>query len=152
MWGGVRRLAPQLPAAFGDRCMHEFVLSGAPMKRDLGIRTTDLAKRMLESGGYNVLVASSGEEALDLLERCVEPVDLVVTDVVMAGMNGPKFAEEIFRSRPETKVLYMSGYTDDAIVRNGILEDDMSFIQKPFLPDALALKVREVLGPIAKAV
>jgi two-component system, cell cycle sensor histidine kinase and response regulator CckA len=73
----------------------------------------------------------------------------MITDVVMPQMGGRELAERICTVRPETKVLYMSGYTDDAIVRHGILEDHVSFIQKPFSPDLFALKVREVLEHLA---
>ena len=69
----------------------------------------------------------------------------MISDVVMPRMSGRELAEHVSVLRPETKVLFMSGYTDDAIVRHGVLEEHMPFIQKPFLPDALALKARELL-------
>lgn len=104
-----------------------------------------LAKRMLESAGYTVLLAANGEEALLLLERYREPVHLMVTDVVMPGMSGQNVAKRLDRTAPGTKVLYMSGYTDDIIVRHGVLDEGMPFLGKPFTVVELTRKVREVL-------
>jgi PAS domain S-box-containing protein len=105
----------------------------------------DMAVESLEQYGYAVISAANGEEGLRLCRDFEGRIDLVITDVVMPGMSGRELAEHIAALRPETSVLYMSGYTDDAIVRHGILEENMSFIQKPFLPDALARKARELL-------
>ncbi|MBI3492477.1 MAG: response regulator [Acidobacteria bacterium] len=104
-----------------------------------------LAKRMLESAGYTVLTAANGDEALLLLERYEKPVHLMVTDVVMPGMGGRNLAERFDRTRPGMKVLYMSGYTDDVIVRHGVLDEGMPFLGKPFTAVELTRKVREVL-------
>ena len=104
-----------------------------------------LAKRMLESAGYTVLTAANGEEALLLLERYKEPVHLMVTDVVMPGMSGRTLAERFDATRPGMKVLYMSGYTDDVVVRHGVLDEGMPFLGKPFTVVELTRKVREVL-------
>jgi PAS domain S-box-containing protein len=104
-----------------------------------------LTKRMLESAGYTVLTAASGEEAILVLERYKQPVHLVMTDVVMPGMSGPKLAERFDRTRTGMKVLYMSGYTDDIVVRHGVLEEGMPFLGKPFTGVELTRKVREVL-------
>ncbi len=107
-----------------------------------------LIRRMLETRGYTVLLASHGDEALRLLERHPGRVDLLMTDVVMPGMSGRDLADRVAELRPGIKVLYLSGYTDDAIVRHGVLEPGIAFLQKPFTADALARKVREVLrGP-----
>jgi DNA-binding response OmpR family regulator len=73
------------------------------------------------------------------------PIHLAVVDVVMPGMSGPDVIRQILPGRPDIRVLYISGYTDEAIVHHGILESGAAFLQKPFLPDALARKVREVL-------
>ena len=100
---------------------------------------------MLESAGYTVLTAASGEEALHLLERHEQQVHLVVTDVVMPGMSGRTLAKRSNGTRPGMKVLYMSGYTDDVIVRHGMLDEGMPFLGKPFTVVDLTRKVREVL-------
>jgi len=105
----------------------------------------NLARRMLEARGYTVLSASRGEDALGVVERHDGPIDLLVTDVVMPGMSGRSVAQRLLELRPGLKVLYLSGYTDDAIVRHGMLEPGIAFLQKPFSADALARKVREVL-------
>jgi len=104
-----------------------------------------LAKRILESAGYTVLTAASGEEALRLLEHYKEPVHLMITDVVMPGMSGRTLAERFDRTRLRMKVLYMSGYTDDVVVRHGVLDEGMPFLGKPFTGVELIRKVREVL-------
>jgi two-component system cell cycle sensor histidine kinase/response regulator CckA len=104
-----------------------------------------MAFEFLSEHGYNLLVASNGVEALKILKQEPAAVALILTDVVMPQMNGRELAEQVAAARPETKVLYMSGYTNDAIVRHGVLDSGTRFIQKPFSPDALARKVREVL-------
>jgi len=106
----------------------------------------ELARDILEANGYAVLEARHGDEALAICERHSEAIHLMLTDVVMPGMNGRELAERLARLRPETKVLYMSGYTDNAIVLHGVLNGRAVFLQKPFTPDALARKVREVLS------
>lgn len=96
--------------------------------------------------GYTVLEARDGEEALRLSAQHEGPIHLLVTDVVMpGGMSGRLLAERLTATRPEMRVLYMSGYTDAAIIRHGLLEPGRAFLQKPFTPDTLALKVREAL-------
>jgi two-component system cell cycle sensor histidine kinase/response regulator CckA len=104
-----------------------------------------LATRLLAPAGYTVLGAASGEEALRLLERHDAPVHLLLSDVVMPGMSGRDLAEHLAQTRPEIKVLYMSGYTSDTIVRHGVLEAQVPFLNKPFTAAALLRKVREVL-------
>ena len=105
-----------------------------------------LACTVLEKNGYTVLEASNGDEALDVVQgRNGNPIHLVVTDVVMPGMSGRQLADRLVSLRPEIKILYMSGYTDDAIVHHGVLDPGIAYIQKPFTPDALASKVREIL-------
>jgi len=105
----------------------------------------ELAVEILEQYGYAVIAAATGEEGLQICKGFDGRIDLVITDVVMPQMSGRELTEQIAALRPDTRVLYMSGYTDDAIVRHGILEEHMSFIQKPFLPEALARKTRELL-------
>ena len=104
-----------------------------------------LAMLVLRTYGYTVLVAGDGAEAVCLAENRRDKIDLLVTDVVMPGMDGPELAEVLRPRFPEMKVLFSSGYTDDAVVRHGILHDKVNFLQKPFSPMVLAHKVREVL-------
>jgi len=111
---------------------------------DDGVRK--LTREFLKINGYTVLEARNGAEAIQIPARHPGPVDLLLTDVLMPGMNGREVAQQFVMLRPETKVLYMSGYTEDAITNLGILEPGVAFIEKPFSPDELANKVRSVLG------
>jgi two-component system cell cycle sensor histidine kinase/response regulator CckA len=104
-----------------------------------------LVSKVLLMYGHKVLEAADGNEALLISESHVAPIDLLITDVIMPDMNGLELANHLTGLRPETKVLFMSGYTDSAIVHQGVLDDGANFIQKPFSPEALASKVREVL-------
>lgn len=104
-----------------------------------------LARRSLEARGYRVLDAADGPSALRTASTHAGGIDLLVTDVVMPGMSGRELAERLAPARPMMKVLYTSGYTDDAMVLQGVLTAGVAFLQKPFVPDALARKVREVL-------
>jgi len=105
----------------------------------------ELGREILEENGYTVIEASSGTAALEALARHTGPLDLVLTDLVMSGMSGRELAEQITRMRPGTKVLFMSGYTDDALGHHGVLESGTAFVEKPFTIDGLLRKVREVL-------
>jgi len=105
----------------------------------------DLCSRILGNLGYRVVQARNGDEALALVMGYGERIDLLLTDVVMPGMSGRELATQLVLRHPEMKVLFMSGYTDDAIVHHGILDEGVSFIGKPYTPSALAGKVREVL-------
>jgi CheY-like chemotaxis protein len=104
-----------------------------------------LARLILERQGYTVLEAASGEAALALLERHRGPLDLLVTDVVMPGIDGGEVADAVKRRFPAAGVLYLSGYTSDAVVRHGIQHHEVAFLQKPFSASSLAAKVRDVL-------
>jgi two-component system, cell cycle sensor histidine kinase and response regulator CckA len=105
----------------------------------------NITKITLESLGYTVLQASNGVEALQLCDGNPEPIHLVVTDVVMPEMGGREVAERLSMCRPLTRVLFLSGYPDDAVVRHGILKAETAFLQKPFKALGLAKKVRDVL-------
>lgn len=106
----------------------------------------NLAIRILRRGGYTVLAASQGAEAIQICRQYQGAIDLLVTDVVMpGGMNGRELAEQLLPQYPALKVLYMSGYTDDVIVRHGISDETLAFLEKPFSPDVLARKVHQML-------
>jgi two-component system cell cycle sensor histidine kinase/response regulator CckA len=108
-----------------------------------GVRT--LARLILQKNGYKVLEARHGGEALLICEQHQNAISLLITDVVMPNLSGRQLADRLLPLQPEMRVLYLSGYTDDAIVRHGIVNADTPFLPKPFTPDALAQKVREVL-------
>jgi len=105
----------------------------------------DLARDILAGCGYTVLEARHGAEALGISAAHAGKIDLMLTDVVMPEMNGRELAERLAAQRPETKVLYMSGYTDHAVVHHGVLAPQTEFLQKPFTEVVLARKLRELL-------
>jgi DNA-binding NtrC family response regulator len=100
---------------------------------------------ILKRQGYKVLEASHGDDTLAISEKHDGLIHLVLVDVVMPGMSGSELAKQLTLLQPMIKVLYMSGYTDNAIVHHGVLEKGMNYIQKPYTVDGLARKVREVL-------
>jgi CheY-like chemotaxis protein len=108
-----------------------------------GVRA--LTKNVLQTCGYTVLEAKDGMAALRLAEGHPGPIHLLLTDVVMPVMSGRKVAELMAVLKPGIKTLFTSGYTDDAVVRHGVLEAETPFLQKPYPPGAVARKVREVL-------
>ena len=103
------------------------------------------ARQILERSGYTVLEAPTGKDALTIASKRQAPIHLLLTDVVMPEMSGRELAEQFAEYRPASRVLYMSGYTDDAVIRHGLLRPGIAYLQKPFSPDTLARKVREVL-------
>jgi CheY-like chemotaxis protein len=105
----------------------------------------DLARRCLEANGYRVVAAASAEEAQEIASRHQGRFDLLLADVVMPGASGPELARRLLNSRPDLQVLFVSGYTDESVASPKVLEPGSSFLQKPFTPDALARRVRELL-------
>jgi CheY-like chemotaxis protein len=105
----------------------------------------DLTVAILKACGYFVLELENALEADRVCQQHSGHIDLLLTDVVMREMSGPELVRRMQKLRPQTKVLFMSGYTDNAIVHQGVLEADVAFLAKPFTPSALAGKVRQVL-------
>jgi PAS domain S-box-containing protein len=110
---------------------------------EAAVRT--LARRILEKHGYKLLLAATGRDGVQVAEQHAAPIDLLVTDVVMPEMGGRELAQRLTALQPGLKVLYLSGYTDDAIVHHGVLDAGVAFLQKPFKPDDLVRKIRAVL-------
>ena len=143
-----------LPLAQGKKELYEHVSSTPRHHR--GTETVLIVEdeeavrlllvEILQAEGYTVLVASNGDEALEIFEKYAGPIDLLMTDVVMPGMSGRDLVERASAKRSGVRVLYMSGYTDDAIVHHGVLDPGLAFLQKPITLDAVAAKVREVIG------
>ena len=104
-----------------------------------------LARRILQTHGYNLLEAQDGFQALRLCQEYTGMIHLLVTDVVIPGMSGRAVADHLSSVRPSMKVLYLSGYTDNSIVHHGVMDTGTAFLPKPFTPADLARKVREVL-------
>jgi CheY-like chemotaxis protein len=141
------------PAEEASKAPHDQVGPGRGSETILLVEDEPMVLRLvqdvLHDRGYNVLAAVRGEDALRLCGGHAGPIALLLTDVMMPGMNGRELAERLTVERPEMRVLFMSGYTDDAALRRGVLDDSMPFIQKPFRPDLLARTVRAVLDGAA---
>jgi CheY-like chemotaxis protein len=105
----------------------------------------NVALRALETAGYRVLESGNGHGALAMAHSCDDDIDLVITDVVMPLMGGRELAQELSALHSKTSILFMSGYTDDAVVRHGIMDKDIEYLQKPFTPEGLVRRVGEVL-------
>ena len=131
--------APMVAAASGGG--HETILL---VEDDDRVRA--LVANMLRKQGFTVLLASAGDQALEIAARHRGEIDLLLTDVLMPGLNGRMLSERFTATRPETRVLYMSGYSDDEILRLGVRKAAAHFIQKPFSVDALLHKIREMLA------
>ena len=111
---------------------------------DAGIR--ELSARILRRCGYTVLAADGGNEARQIAERHEGVIHVLLSDVMMPGMNGPMVAAMLRSTRPELKVVYMSGYSSADVARHGVVQDEAPFLQKPFTPERLATAISEVLG------
>jgi len=105
----------------------------------------DLTRQFLERHGYSVLVAENGAAALDVAQKHSGVIHLLLTDIIMPVMNGRELAQRMAAFSPKTRILFMSGYTENAAWGNGMIENSVNFLQKPFTLDALTRKVREVL-------
>jgi two-component system cell cycle sensor histidine kinase/response regulator CckA len=105
----------------------------------------DMAVRILKEKGFTVLASAKGEEAMTLSQQYQGPIHMMVTDIVMPGISGKKLVQEIKKSRPDLKVLYISGYTDEIISQQGLLDKNIEFLQKPFLPEKLLTTLRNIL-------
>jgi signal transduction histidine kinase len=144
---------PQVEGAV-DRPPRERPGLGAPGGSETVLLAEDqqevraLARQILEMSGYTVIEACGGGEAFEVCLQHKGPIHLMVSDVVMPQMGGRELAQRVALLRPDMKVLYMSGYTSNAIVHHGILNPGTAFLQKPFTPDSLARKVREVLDEV----
>jgi PAS domain S-box-containing protein len=140
---------PAIAENLSHTAAKQFVRTSRGTETVLLVEDDDAVRRLtifaLEHLGYTVLKAASGAEALRLMEDKTPKIDLLLTDVVMPQMSGRQVADALRKTRPDLKVLYQSGYTDDAIVRHGILQAEVDFLQKPYTLAALAAKVREVL-------
>ncbi len=108
-----------------------------------------VTRRSLEEAGYTIFAAASGAKAMHISENHLGPIHLMVTDVIMPRMSGTDLGASISRRRQEMNVLFVSGYTDNAIVHHGVLEPGLAFLQKPFSPKTLARKVSEVLTVVS---
>ena len=113
---------------------------------DEGLR--EVARRLLLRQGYTVLLAANANEALQLFERNAS-IDVLLTDIVMPGASGPELTRQLMEQRPALKVIYMSGYTEEAIGRHGVLDSGIAFLHKPFTSETVGRKIREVLEPLA---
>ncbi|HEX4785357.1 MAG TPA: PAS domain S-box protein [Candidatus Sulfotelmatobacter sp.] len=141
------------PAAEGNRPQREEVATNGKAPR--GTETIlvaedepdlrEVTRIFLEGYGYRVLEAASAEQAIQTAENFREGIDLLLTDVIMPGMSGSQLAEEILSKRPQTRIVYMTGYTDDMVVQYKVLEPGVQLLQKPFTKVDLALKVRATL-------
>ena len=111
-----------------------------------------LAAQLLSNAGYKVILARNGNQALELEEQYIDDISLLVTDVIMPGMNGKKLSDVLTARRPELKTLFISGYTSNVIAHHGVLDPDVEFLEKPFSRYSFLKRVREVLDKVKSPV
>jgi CheY-like chemotaxis protein len=148
------RFIVHLPCAGSERAEEGAREDGAGSSRGSGTvllveddpAVRQLTAEVLRHHGYRVLEADDGQKGADLGEAYAGQIDLLVADVVMPGLTGPQLAGRLNAARPEMKVLYVSGYTDEAFARHGVLEPGLRLLMKPFTPDTLVAIVQELLG------
>src|SRR4051812_10812470 len=139
-------VAPTAPAEPPARATGETVLL---VEDEPAVRI--MTSRALQEFGYGVIEASGGHQALGILERKDTPIELLITDVILPGMDGPELARRAVELTPNLPVLFISGYTDDEIVRRGLLQEGQPFLQKPFTPEALAVQLTRLLKQKGKS-
>jgi CheY-like chemotaxis protein len=132
----VQAPTPTTPSVRGHETI--LVVEDDPQVRGVTIRA-------LEGSGYRVVPAASGEEALQIVRRAGERLDMVVTDVVMPGLSGREVVDELRRHQPDIPALFVSGYTQDAIAQRGVIDSGVEFLPKPFTPSSLLARVRAML-------
>jgi two-component system, cell cycle sensor histidine kinase and response regulator CckA len=110
----------------------------------------DLAEQILGEAGYRVLPAANAGEAMEIAERLDEPIDLLLTDLVMPGISGADLAQRLALRHPGMRILYMSGYSDSLIFRHGVLQERAAFLRKPFSAAELERRVAELLAGAAR--
>jgi signal transduction histidine kinase len=135
------------PATTDDRSVEPLLRVGSEtillVEDEEPVRT--MVKTVLERRGYHVIAAGDGKSAINASEQYHGPIHMLLTDVIMPRMSGPDLARELVQSRPEMRVLFVSGYTDDSVLRHGIEEGDVHFLQKPITPATLTRRLRELL-------
>ena len=133
---------PAVVTAKAEQALETILL----VEDETSLRT--LSRRYLQNQGYTVLEAADGAAAIAICSRHAGPIHLLLTDVVMPGMNGRELARRICAMRPETKVLFMSGYSENTVAQDGLVEEPIALLQKPFALSALGFKVREKISSV----
>jgi two-component system cell cycle sensor histidine kinase/response regulator CckA len=133
------------PATTKEKLEQELLGSETVLVVEDEVAVRTLAGRILRDRGYIALEATEGMEALQMVQEYSGVIHLILTDVIMPGMSGKELVSKIEKMRPDIKALYISGYTDEAIVRHGILDPDVAFLEKPFTINGFLSKVQEVL-------
>ena len=141
-----RYVGAEEPAAVETAPMERLARSANILLVEDELPVRIVARRILERDGYRVLEATDGSNALDIASRLLEPIDLVITDLVMPGMGGRELVRQLRMGPHPARVLFMSGYAMDAVNRLSLLEASDAFIEKPFTVDSLSRKVKEVLA------